>query len=82
MEKYYFTGLISTAFQKNMAFTRVTSKRSTLYFNNATKCVYEINIVEKFTNLHIILYSSQDPFENSSGTDTDPTIYFVLDTCA
>ena len=44
--------------------------------------MYEINIVEKFTNLHIILYSSQDPFENSLGTDTDPTIYFVPDTCA
>ena len=32
----------------------------------------------------IILYSSQDPLENSLGTDTDtdPTIYFVLDTCS
>ena len=30
----------------------------------------------------IILFSSQDPLENSSGTDTDPTIYFVLDTCS
>ena len=28
----------------------------------------------------IILYRSQDPFENSSGTDTNPTIYFVADT--
>ena len=30
----------------------------------------------------ITLFSSQDPLQNSSGTDTDPTIYFVLDTCS
>ena len=30
----------------------------------------------------ITLFSSQDPLENSSGTDTDPTIYFVPDTCS
>ena len=43
------------------------------------KCTFETFLS---TFYFIILYSSQDPLENSLGTDTDPTIYFVPDTCS